>query len=128
MLCGFALTPSDDSASRRRSTSSARRAAQADLRRWQQRGAHEELIDGAGSAAPLVDRPYDERLTASAVAGREYARHVRREPAVLRLVVRAAVELHAELLRDVRFGSQEAHREQNQVRVERLGRAVELDH
>src|SRR6476646_7691020 len=117
MLLGVALTPTEDSAWRRRSTASARGAAQAYLRRGQKRRAHEELIDRARGAAAFVDLPDDERLPAAAVAGREHARHVGRELAMQCFVVRPAVELDAELLRDVGLGAQEAHREQNQIRV-----------
>src|SRR6478736_3190025 len=117
MLLGVALNPTEDSAWRRRSAASARRAAQAYLRRGQKRRAHEELIDRARGAAALVDRPDDERLAATTVAGREHAWHVGRELAVQCFVVGPAVELDAELLRDVSLGAQETHREQNQIRV-----------
>src|SRR5436190_21317599 len=45
-----------------------------------------------------------------------------------RAVVRALVALDSERFGEIRLGAQEAHREQDEIRLERLRGAVDVDH
>src|SRR6478735_12671977 len=90
-------------------------------RRRERRRAGEVGVDGRGGAAPLGDRPDDQRLSAPHVAGdvdpgdRGGVRRVAPDVATL-------VEVHPELvdqagaLRPGALGTGEAHREQHQLR------------
>src|SRR3954470_7129563 len=71
--------------------------------------AREPRVDGPRAPAPLVDRPHDQRLSATCVAGCEDA--VDRRRVALRVDVAAPVALDAERVQQRRFRAEEAHRE-----------------
>jgi hypothetical protein len=72
-------------------------------------------VDHPCALAALVDRPHDQRLAAARVACGKHAVHGRRI-GLDRPNVAARVPLHAELLEQLRFGSEEAHRQPHQLR------------
>jgi hypothetical protein len=80
---------------------------------------HEEAIDAARTAPPLGNRPHGERLAALHVARGEHTRHAGHPVGVA--PHRAAVrERDTELVEQAAaFGSEETHREQDEVGVER---------
>src|SRR2546430_5791591 len=77
---------------------------------------HQKPIDTFGGAAAIGNRPYDQRLPASHVAGGEYCRHTR----CLFFIdgdVAVGIDCHAELRQQsVGFGTEKAKREQHQLR------------
>src|SRR2546429_7238132 len=76
---------------------------------------HQKPIDTFGGAAAIGNRPYDQRLPASHVAGGEYCRHTR----CLFFIdgdVAVGIDCHAELRQQsVGFGTEKSKREQNQL-------------
>src|SRR5688572_30299815 len=93
------------------------RRSQRDSRGREAGFAHQILIDGAGGAAAFVDGPDDEGLPAAAVAGGEDAFKACGEAAVLGLEVRALVAFEAEHLADRLLGTEEAHRQEHELRL-----------
>src|SRR4029077_15201349 len=77
----------------------------------------EVAVDHARALAPLVDRPHDQRLAATSVAGAEHALHGACV-GLGRLDVAPWVLLHAQLVEQLLFGMQEAHRQQHQLRLQ----------
>src|SRR5208283_2360733 len=80
------------------------------------RRTHQIAVALAGGAAAFVDGPDDEALAAPAVAGGEDALDAGRVLLVFRLDVAAGVGLDLEILEDRLLGSEEAHREQHELR------------
>src|SRR5574339_229386 len=80
---------------------------------------HEVLVDEARSLAAFTDRPDDKRLPPSHVACRENARHAGHFLFVYGDIA-AFVDGNAKLIEHaLAFGSQETHRQQHQIRIER---------
>ena len=88
--------------------------------------AHEVRVHLGRGASPLGDGPDHEALPAAAVAGGEDARDGGFKLPKLRLEVGPLVRLHPELLREVLLRAEEAHGEEDEVRLPHLLRPFHL--
>src|SRR5262245_23735157 len=76
---------------------------------------HQEHVDGACRPSPLVDRPYNERLAAAAIAAGENFGGTRRKLGMLRFVIRPRIAVDADHFADVLLWPFEAHRQQHEL-------------
>src|SRR5712691_9301060 len=76
---------------------------------------HQITVTLSSSAAPLVDSPDYQTLTAPHVPSGEDARHAGGVLSILGFGVRAFIALHAKLCENCLFWTQEAHGQQDQI-------------
>ena len=90
----------------------------------QLRTTHQETVALSGSAATLIDRPYDQALAAPAIPGGKNAGNVCRKLTVFGLGIGARIALDTELGQHWVFRPEETHGEQHQIGPQNLFRCL----